>query len=436
MTRVEGAEDIALRLLQYCESEKWAGFDPYDGLNSSLFAHLPGSSTRWLRIGWTQLVKRCPINVRPLLGIPRTVNPKGLALFLSALVKLSRVGLDRTDLIESVTQRLEAARSVEEPYWCWGYSFPWQTRSVLVPRGAPNAVCTTFAAHALLDVYDKTRDARCLEIGRSSAEYIVNELYWTDAGEVASLAYPTPSSRTRIHNANFLGAALLSRVFALSGEVRFREAALRIARYSAGRQATDGSWVYGELPTQQWIDNVHTGFNLCALRRIGQYAQTAEFDAQIRRGAEFYRARFFGDDGAAKYFHDRTYPVDVHSVAQSILTLVEFRDMDESNVELARSVLRWARTRLWNVRGYFNYQVRPWWTTRIPYMRWGQAWMLLAMSALLEVDAAATVRAKKRRVDASDHVGAFAAVSRKEQSGWVGGGGDLAVVRPAARGRR
>ena len=33
--------------------------------------------------------------------------------------------------------------------------------------------------------------------------------------------------------------------------------------------------------------------------------------------------------------------------------------------------------------GHFHYQVWPWTTVRIPYMRWSQAWMLLAMATLL-----------------------------------------------------
>jgi len=78
----------------------------------------------------------------------------------------------------------------------------------------------------------------------------------------------------------------------------------------------------GEGPSQRWIDNFHTGYNLCALRSIGRYAETTEFESSILRGLEFYRAHFFREDGAPRYFHNRTYPVEIHSVAQSIITLI------------------------------------------------------------------------------------------------------------------
>jgi hypothetical protein len=35
-------------------------------------------------------------------------------------------------------------------------------------------------------------------------------------------------------------------------------------------------------------------------------------------------------------------------------------------------------------KGYFYYQKFPFFTNKISYMRWGQAWMLLAISSLLE----------------------------------------------------
>ena len=61
-------------------------------------------------------------------------------------------------------------RSPDNTYWCWGYSFPWQTRTFLVPTGAPNLVCTSFVASALLNAYDQSRDQRCLSMAVSAAE--------------------------------------------------------------------------------------------------------------------------------------------------------------------------------------------------------------------------------------------------------------------------
>ena len=234
-----------------------------------------------------------------------------------------------------------------------------------------------------LDAYDANGEARYLEMARSATEYIVNELYWEE-GDAVGFSYPLPSVKSRIHNANFLGAALLCRVARVSGEKKYLGPALKAARYSAARQHDDGSWDYGELPTDHWVDNFHTGYNLCALRAIREHTGTSEFDAHVRKGFEFYRKYFFREDGAPKYFHDRAYPIDVHCVAQSIITLLTLRDLDETGVETALSVFEWARTHMRDRQGYFYYQVSPYFKNKISYMRWSQAWILLALTTLLE----------------------------------------------------
>ena len=373
-----------LKLLAYCQANDWAGYDPYDAVNSRAFAALPFLNSRLPRLVLTQVLKRSPINIRPLLLIPKTQNPKAIGLFLSAFLKLSRIGApEASDLVELMIRRLIALRSPGVPYWCWGYSFPWQTRTIVVPTGAPNLVCTTFVANALLDAYQQCQDVRCLNMAVSAAEYILDELYWTEGNSIAGFSYPLPGLRNQVPNANFLAAALLCRVYRQTSEQKFLGPAFRVARCSITKQHADGSWNYGEAASQRWIDNFHTGYNLCALRSISHYAETTEFESAVRRGLEFYRAHFFREDGAPKYFHNRTYPVDIHCVAQSMITLLALKDLDPANVSLARSVFQWAMNHMWDERGFFYYRVLRSCTIRIPYMRWAQAWMLLAMSTFL-----------------------------------------------------
>jgi hypothetical protein len=381
--RLKIADSAARQLLAYCQACDWAGYDPYDALNSAAFRLLPFLDSKVPRLALTQLLKRSPINVRRIALVPRTQNPKGLALFLTGLLKLSKVWTRSEDLVGRMKERLIALRSRGVPYWCWGYSFPWQTRASVVPAGVPNIVCTSFVANALLDVFEDRRDSQCLQMAASAAEYMLNELYWTEGAFVAGFGYPLPSQRLQVHNANLLASALLCRVHRHTGETRYLEAALRVTRCTVAKQRKDGSWPYGEAAAQGWIDNFHTGYNLCALRSIGEHAGTTEFDRPLRRGFEFYRTHFFREDGAARYFHDRTYPIDTHCVAQSIITLTALRDLHAGNVPLAHAVLDWTMDHLWDPRGFFYYRQLRFCTIRISYMRWSQAWMFLALATLL-----------------------------------------------------
>jgi hypothetical protein len=379
------AKQSLAKLLAYCRANDWAGYDPYDALNSRLFSVVPLLNSRWPRLIFTQALKRSPFNLRGVLRVPTTQNPKGLALCLSAFLKLSDVELpDRGRLVQYMIDRLQALRSSGTPYACWGYSFPWQTRKEVVPAGTPNLVCTVFVANALLDAYDQFVDARCLSMAKSAADYVLSELYWTDGSSIHSFSYPLPSVRVQVHNANFLAAALLCRVGSLTGEQKYFGTALAVARCSVAKQKQDGSWDYGEGPKQRWIDNFHTGFNLGALAAIDRYRNSSEFSDSIRRGFEFYRTHFFREDGAPRYFHDRTYPIDIHCVAQSIITLTEFQHLDPFGKDLAEKVLNWALDHMWDKAGFFYYRVLRFMTIRTPYIRWSEAWMLVALGTFIQ----------------------------------------------------
>ena len=378
------ATRAALELLAYCRANDWAGYDPYDALNSRVFRSLPFLDFRLARLALTQGVKRSPVNLRPLLLVPKTPNPKGIALFLASVARLSKnVAPEAAGLVRPLAGKLLSLRSPGRPEACWGYNFDWQQRFELVPKGSPNIICTTFSGNALLDANERTPVSDWSEAALSAAEFVRNDLFSRDARGRAWFHY-TLVAADEVHNANLLGAAYLCRVGRVTGDTKYIEPALEAARSSVASQHEDGSWAYGQAPTQQWIDNFHTGFNLVALRRIRDYAGTTEFDGAIRRGFDFFKGHFFREDGAPKYFHDAVFPIDIHSAAQSIITLTEFADFGEDNIDLAFSVLDWTLRYLRHPKGYFFFQRRPGFTSRTPLMRWSQAWMLLALATLLD----------------------------------------------------
>lgn len=374
-----------LKLLGYCRDNDWAGYDPYDALNSKIVSFLPFLNFRFFRLAITQLLKRSPLNLRPLLLVPKTQNPKVIGLFLSAFVNLSRAGITiEQDYIPHLAERLDALRTPGLTQYCWGDNFPWQTRTELVPIWAPSVVNTAFAAYGLLDAFELRQDDSYLSMALSAAEYLLDNLYWTSGESVSGFGYPLREVHNQVHNANLLGAALFSRVYQHTGKEKFLAPALGVTRYTMTRQRADGGWLYGERYTQNWIDNFHTAFNLSALHMIGTALATSEFEEPLSRGLQFYRANFFLPSGAVRYFHDRTYPIDAHCVAQSIIALIDLKDLDPTNVQLARSIYDWAINHMWNEReSFFYYRVLRSCTIRTSYMRWTQASMFLALTKLL-----------------------------------------------------
>ncbi|MGB8957931.1 MAG: hypothetical protein WCC00_02845, partial [Candidatus Aminicenantales bacterium] len=189
----------------------------------------------------------------------------------------------------------------------------------------------------------------------------------------------TPLDSSAVHNANLLGASLLMRLSAVSGEASLRDAALSSLAYSLKYQNEDGSWPYGRSKTQSWIDSFHTGFNLQSLHYFLQEGAD-ECRAAFDRGAGFYEDSFFLEDGRPKYYHDRTYPLDIHSAAQAIVSFSLFKPGDEA---LPERVLTWMVNHLRSPQGAFYYRKGRWLTNRILYMRWSQAWAFHALTSRL-----------------------------------------------------
>jgi len=385
------------RLLEYCRTEEWAGYDPYDALNSPL-AHAPLLNNRFSRTALTQLVKRSPVNLRPLLGIRKGLNPKGLALAARALIliadrageslpgDLSARGNPQRDRVSSDLQflmnRLSTLRHADSEDACWGYNFDWQSRAFFAPRGTPNAVCTVFAAHACLDWYERTGSEAVLNMATGACSFLLNRLNRSSDAAGECFSY-TPLDHSKVHNVNLLVAELLARAAVVTGNDEYRDVARRSVEYTLSKQRSDGSWPYGEAASQSWIDSFHTGFIVVSLRNLIEYLRRDEWSEAFNEAYRFYESRFFLADGTPGYYHDRSNPHDIHSAAQGVVTFVEMADLMPKARERASRVLRWAIENLQDPRGFFYFQNHRLYTIKISYMRWAQTWMLYALSLFL-----------------------------------------------------
>jgi len=372
------------QLLDYCNKTNWGGYDPFDGLNSKIIRFLPFLDNRAGRLIIIQGMKRSPVNLRPLFLVPREQNPKGIALFISALVRLAKLHLDDDKkILKNLIEALVALKSPDKQYFCWGYNFKWQSRYFLSPKYEPYIISTSFAGNALLEAFDFYGDQYYLDMALSAGNFILNRLNIINNGHEICFSY-TEQDNSQVHNANLVGASFLARLYCTTRQENLLHYSLSAARFSANRQNKDGSWFYGEEVSQKWIDNFHTGYNLCALLSINKYTGSSEFESHLRHGFQFYSSHFFREDGRPKYRHNRTYPIDIHCVAQSIITLVTLKQLCDDSINQALTVFSWTMAHMHDKQGYFYYQVFPCYKNKISYIRWSQAWMLLALVTLLE----------------------------------------------------
>ena len=376
-------------LLSWCRQHDFAGHDPFDALNSRLFQSTPLAQSRNARFIWTQLVKRSPADVRSLVRVPAERNAKGIALFaLAHVASYRRVKTKETAAaVHEFLSSLLAMRVDGYSGAAWGYNFDWQSRNFFAPRDTPTIVPTAFAARALVDGAKSLRDVRqndYLQAARSVCEFILRDLPRSVDSENEICFSYAPQSDTRIFNASLLAAEVLASVGQLTSETELLELAERATRYVVHHQQPDGSWTYGTDPKQSWKDNFHTAYVLFSLKRIIDATATEEFQSALERGYQFWKTNFFLAEGWPKYYDDDPYPVDAHAAASAIVTFLECRDLDPDAPSMAQNVANWTIHNLRDSRGFFYYQKRRFYTVRKPYMRWTQAWMLYALSRLLE----------------------------------------------------
>lgn len=378
-------------LFEYVDGQGYMGWDPYDGLNSRFFQSLPVvSKNRYFRLAWMQLFKRLPFNLRPLVSISKDYNPKALGLFLSGFCKLYQLspailitfGLSKEKIKAKIEFFVAKITELQTPGWsgsCWGYNFDWQARAFFQPRFTPTVVATSFVANALLDAYEITCNEKLLKLARSSCDFILKDLNRTedDNGNFA-FSY-SPLDHTVVYNASLLGSRLLARVFSLTSEDDLIKTSAKSVVYCCNQQHSDGSWQYGALHFHQWIDNFHTGYNLECIAEYMRYSGDNSFDFNLKTGLDYYINTFFTREGIPKYFNNSTYPIDIHAPAQLVITLAKTGKFN-ANRDLVDRVMDWTILNMQSSKGYFYFQKKKNFTSRIPYMRWSEAWMFYAMA--------------------------------------------------------
>ena len=182
-----------------------------------------------------------------------------------------------------------------------------------------------------------------------------------------------------MYNASLLGAKLLSLCYKYSGNEDYKTTAEKAIKAACEGQNKDGSWVYGLLPVQSWIDSFHTGYNLDSISMYQNCTGDKQFNSNLEKGFEFYITNFFETDCTPKYYNNKTFPIDIHCPAQLFVTLSKLEQFKKSQV-LAEKVFNWSVKNMQSKKGYFYYQLKRVFSSKISYMRWSNAFMFNAMT--------------------------------------------------------
>jgi len=371
------------RLRYFCEKENFKGWDPYDGLNSKIFRLLQLHRFEFSRLAWIQFFKRSPINFRRILFVEKGYNPKGLGLFLTAYCNLYRI--EKKDeylkIINFLANKIIETKTPGYSGSCWGYNFDWQSRLEFMPDKTPTVVATSFVAYALMDAYEITNNEKYLNEAISSCDFVLKDLNRTYNQNGFIFSY-SPLDNMQVYNASLLGSRLLSRVYFYSKNEKLLAAAQQSVNACCAIQREDGAWRFGGDKIQSWVDSFHTGYKLESISEYQKYSKDNSYKKNIEKGTKYYIENFFLEDGTPKYYDTKVNPIDIHCPAEFVTAMYRLGKFKETE-KMIEKTLNWTIDHMQDKEGYFYYQINSGVPSKIPYMRWGQAWMMYGMSFYL-----------------------------------------------------
>jgi len=379
------------RLDRWLVGNGWAGYDPYDLRGLPFILHPASRKARAVRRLILKAENWFPLPIRRILGIETAVNAKGMGLFAEAYRQLYEATGDERHLKrgEEALSWLEAHCAPGYSGCCWGYPFDWQSR-VLIPKGTPSSVVSATVGQAFWGFYRMTGERRYLDTCQSVCEFFVRDLKVSRFDNRRICFSYTPIDNFHVHNANLFAADLLIRVGLETSRSSYQDLGMQAAAYALSEQNKDGSLCYWgrDQSDSCRIDHYHSGFEIRSLYGIWKSTTDAEIYRAVQAYYGFYKERLFQRGTIPKMTPTSLYPVDIHSCAEAILchsTLAP--DFPEGRDFLSRCV-PWTIEKMQHHDGWFIYMIRDIggrarYPLEIPYIRWGQAWMLRALAACL-----------------------------------------------------
>ena len=373
------------KLKNYIESEQFKGYDPYDTLNSFIPFQKMG---KWVAVLATQFQKRNPINIRPLLGIKKFNSTKGMGLLLKAYIKLFILTNDKelVTSIESIKDWLIENKTFYNNDFCWGYDYPYSTPKKQIKKGFPTVIHHSYIIDGLYEYYKFSEDPKIKKIIIEGADFIINNIPIIKMGEAVCFGY-NPQSDDCCYNASLHAAKCLAIADKLNQSNKYLPLIKKAIDLVVLKQKEDGVWYYSEdiKGNERKQIDFHQGFILESIYDISALIgySSPHWQKAIKKGLKFYKEKQFFSNGKSKWRLPKIYPVDIHNQAQGIITFSKLNNYDPSLLGFAKTIVNWTIINMQSKKGYFYYRNFKYYKNKISYMRWSQAWMLLAFTEFL-----------------------------------------------------
>lgn len=369
------------------------GYDPFD-LMDWILNYLGNSPDKFLNKIRNKLLleleKIAPILIRKILNIKPKKNAKAIGLLFTSYVNLfyvvkNKIYLERANLckkwlLENYSKRYKGMS--------WGYPFDWQSKK-LIPKYTPSGVVTAIVGDGFWTDYKLLGNSKSLEVCKQICEFFLRGLNIQkfDADKIC-FSY-TPIDDFQVHNANLFVAEFLIRIGKEINNSNYISYGKMATNFSISQQNKNGSIFYwGKNQNHynpSYLDHYHTGFEIRNLYSIAKSTQEKKYQMAFEKYYSFYKKIFFTKTGFPKFSPTNLYPLDIHTCAESILCNCIFKN--KSRKKFVENLIIQINNKMLTQQGWYIYRIEKICglkiKTRIPYLRWGQSWMLRALTEYL-----------------------------------------------------
>ncbi|HYX07993.1 MAG TPA: hypothetical protein VE912_14785 [Bacteroidales bacterium] len=388
----EDVKKSLTRLTTWLEKNGWAGYDPYDIKGHKWIIPVIKKGNKSypfaiIREILFEFFYSFPVVSRKILGIKPQINAKAMGLFAKAYLDLY-ISTKKAEFLTKSEECLSWLdnNNMSEKGMGWGYPFDWQSQK-LIPRFTPNGIVTTAAADAYWGWYEFTGDPQYLKSCERICVFLESLPVDHITEDQLCFSY-TPLFQNHVHNLNLFVAEFLIKVGLKVENKHWVDLGLKATNYTLACQLNDGSFDYNGPPEKpaQFIDNYHTGFVLRMLHSIWKLTGKEKVYEALHKCYDHYINHFFEDKRIPWLMPARKYRLDIHSCAESINCLSELSVTFPEGIDLAGNILTWTTANLQDKKGYFYYGINKsrffkfTYVSKIPYIRWSQAWMLKGIS--------------------------------------------------------
>ena len=390
-SNIETAVSSSFEKLQsWIDSNGWAGYDPYDIEDFIMSAKSKGKLSDHDEQKIRHFNEIEPLLCRQELKIEKKINAKALGLLLSSYSILYSVLNDNKYLVkaEEIAQWLLKNRSGGYKNMCWGYPFDWQSK-IFIPKGTPSVVASTVVGDGFWQLYNVTRNELYLDICVSICEFITDDLNCDSIDEERVCFSYTPFDNFHVHNANLFAGEFLARIGREISASGWVEKGIKTANYALSEQNTDGSIFYWshsqDSNNPKHLDSYHSGFEIRSLYNIYYHTGIEKIKAAADKYLHFYLNTYIQSDGSTLQFPpgEKNSQVNIHGAAETILLLSSLVKEKKELKDCLETCLTWTINNLQQNEGWFGYLIKENKKLMIPFIRWGEAWMMRAMSEYL-----------------------------------------------------